>query len=231
MPTLDPSLVADLPLFAALGPKDIQDVLARAQSVRIAKHETVFVQGDGADRFFLLLDGRLRVIRTTPDGQQIVVRFVGPGEPFGVARPLRLTVYPGTALAVVDSVALAWPNAAWPELAARFPTLALNALEALGRHLQDANTRILEMATEQVERRIAHALLRLADQAGRKTAEGVLIDFPISRQDIAEMTGTTLHTVSRTLSAWEEKGWIEGGRQRVLLRTPHELVLLVDGGG
>jgi CRP-like cAMP-binding protein len=87
---------------------------------------------------------------------------------------------------------------------------------------------VIEMSTQQVERRVAHALLRLARQAGRKVEQGVEIDFPISRQDIAEMTGTTLHTVSRTLSAWESQGLIESGRQRVVLRDPHRLFTLAE---
>lgn len=228
MPKLDHSLVADLPFFAALQPDQVEDVLAAARSLRVPKNKAVFEQGERADRFYLLLDGRLRVVRTTPDGRQVVVRFIAPGELFGVAMALRIGSYPGTAIAVTDSVALAWPNAVWPELVGKYPSLALDALQTVGGRLQEANTRILEMATEQVERRIAHALLRLARQAGRKTDRGVLIDFPISRQDIAEMTGTTLHTVSRTLSAWQDRGWIESGRQRVLLRKPHELVMLIE---
>jgi CRP-like cAMP-binding protein len=71
-------------------------------------------------------------------------------------------------------------------------------------------------------------LLRLAKQAGRKTPGGVEIDFPISRQDVAEMTGTTLHTVSRILSAWEQRGLVEGGRQRIVLRNPHALFVLAE---
>lgn len=228
MPKLDPSLVADLPLFQSLRPEQVEDVLAASRALRVPKNQAVFAQGEAADRFYLLLDGRLRVVRTTPEGQQIVVRFIGPGELFGIAMALRIPSYPGTAVAVTDSVALAWPNALWLDLVRKYPSLALNALHTVGGRLQDANARIVEMATQQVERRIAHALLRLANQAGRKVDEGVLINFPISRQDIAEMTGTTLHTVSRTLSAWEDKGWIEGGRQRVLLRKPHELVLLTE---
>lgn len=228
MPKLDPSLVADLPLFQSLRPEQVEDVLAASRALRVPKNKAVFEQGEAAERFYLLLDGRLRVVRTTPEGQQIVVRFIGPGELFGIAMALRIPTYPGTAIAVTDSIALSWPNAIWPELVGKYPSLGLNTLQTVGGRLQDANTRIVEMATQQVERRIAHALLRLANQAGRKVNEGVLIDFPISRQDIAEMTGTTLHTVSRTLSAWEDKGWIEGGRQRVLLREPHALVLLTE---
>ena len=117
----------------------------------------------------------------------------------------------------------------WPQLIAQFPALATGALQTVGSRLQDTHTRVLEMSSEQVEQRVAHALLRLAKQAGRKVEQGVEIDFPISRQDVAEMTGTTLHTVSRILSAWEQQGLVEGGRQRIVLREPHKLSSLAEG--
>jgi CRP-like cAMP-binding protein len=111
----------------------------------------------------------------------------------------------------------------------RVPRLAANAMATIGGRLQDAHTRIRELATEAVERRVAHALLRLVRQAGRKTEDGVVIDFPLTRQDIAEMTGTTLHTVSRLLSAWETKGLVASQRRQVTVRDPHGLVLIAEG--
>src|SRR5690606_7570872 len=117
----------------------------------------------------------------------------------------------------------------WPEFAAAFPDFGANTYKTVGERLQDAHTRVVEMSTEQVEQRVAHALLKLVNQTGRKTDEGLLIDFPISRQDIAEMTGTTLHTVSRLLSAWEEKGLVRSGRQKVTVVEPHRLLLLAEG--
>jgi CRP-like cAMP-binding protein len=83
--------------------------------------------------------------------------------------------------------------------------------------------RLREVATEKVEQRIAHTIMRLADQAGRRTARGVEIAFPISRQDLAEMAGTTLHTVSRTLSGWEDQGIVTSGRRRVVVSDPRAL--------
>ncbi|WP_437344236.1 Crp/Fnr family transcriptional regulator [Mesorhizobium marinum] len=80
-----------------------------------------------------------------------------------------------------------------------------------------------------VEQRVAHALLRLVRQAGRSDGDGIAIDFPISRQDIAEMTGTTLHTVSRIMSAWEDKGLVKSGRQQVTIVESHKLLLLAEG--
>jgi CRP-like cAMP-binding protein len=102
-------------------------------------------------------------------------------------------------------------------------------MQTIGQRLEEAHTRIREMSTEEVERRVAHAVLRLSRQAGRKEEDGIRIDFPISRQDIAEMTGTTLHTVSRILSAWEARGLVEGGRQKLLVRDMNGLSALADG--
>ena len=110
----------------------------------------------------------------------------------------------------------------------RFPSIAIKALELLGEELADIRSRYQELATERVERRVARALLRLVGQAGTKTEGGVLIDFPLSRQDLAELTGTTLHTVSRILSSWEHKGIIESGRRRIVICQPHGLVTIAE---
>jgi CRP-like cAMP-binding protein len=229
MANVDRSVIADLPLFSGLSAEELDSVLQEAHPIRYAKNANVFEQGAEAHSFFVLLNGHVRASKLTPDGQQVLVRYVVPGEIFGVAPAIGLTKYPATATAVVESLALAWPSAAWPRLAGRYPGLAAGALQTVGARLQDAHTRVVEMATQQVERRIAHALLRLAQQAGRRVERGVEIDFPISRQDVAEMTGTTLHTVSRTLSAWEQQGLVESGRQRIVIRDPHRLFSLAEG--
>ncbi|WP_029005887.1 Crp/Fnr family transcriptional regulator [Azorhizobium doebereinerae] len=228
MAAIDRSLVAELPLFQGLGPGDLDDILSIARSVRYPKGSNVFTQDQVAEWFFVLLHGHLRVVKLTPAGRQVVVRHVVASEMFGVAMAIGRSTYPATATAIVDSIALVWPSAAWSGLVAKFPSLALSTLATVGARLQDAHTRVVEMSTEEVERRVAHALLRLAQQAGRKTESGIQIDFPISRQDVAEMTGTTLHTVSRILSAWEDQGLVEGGRQKIVIRDPHRLFLLAE---
>jgi CRP-like cAMP-binding protein len=225
---LDRSLIAQLPLFHGLTPIELDEALRGARSTRYAKDTAVFEQEAEAHSFFVLLDGHIRVVRTTLDGQQIIVRYISEGEIFGVAAALGRTTYPANAIAAVDCVVLAWPNALWPELSSRFPTFGANTYKTVGSRLQESHTRVVEMSTEQVEQRVAHALLRLVNQTGRKTDQGIEIDFPISRQDIAEMTGTTLHTVSRLLSAWEEKGIIASGRQRVTVKDAHGLVVLAE---
>lgn len=228
MANVDRSQVAGLPVFAGLAPGELDELLKEARASRFPKGSTVFTQDEEAHSFFVLLSGHLRAVKLTPAGQQIVVRYVSPGEFFGIAQAIGRDTYPATAIAVADSIALAWRSAAWPRLIAKYPSLAGNALHTVGSRLQEAHSRVIEMTTEQVEQRVARALLRLAQQAGKKVDEGVQIDFPITRQDVAEMVGTTLHTVSRILSAWEGQGLVEGGRQRIVIREPHKLVMLAE---
>ncbi len=228
MSAIDRSLVANLPLFAGCSPEQIDEILREARSLRFVKNATIFVQDGKADSFFLLLQGRVRAYKLTPAGEQVLIRFIGPGEMFGVAMAIGHDVYPATAAAVLDSVVMAWPTSAWPRLLTCHPGLAVDTMRTLGQRLQETQARVVEMSTEEVERRIAHAVLRLAHQGGRKTEDGILIDFPISRQDIAQMTGTTLHTVSRIMSAWEELGLVSSGRQRVVICDPHRLQLLAE---
>lgn len=223
------ALVKLLPLFEKVSDQELDDILASATSRRYTAGDAVFEQGQTADQFFVLLHGRLRVTQVTPEGQQVIVRMVNPGDLFGIARALRRPDYPGTANAVSESIALAWPMAQWDVFMEGHPALAVNAMQTMGGRLQEAHARLREMATEEVERRVAHAVLRLANQSGRKESEGIRIDFPVSKQDIAEMTGTTLHTVSRILTAWESAGLVRGGRQKLLVRDPHRLLLIGDG--
>jgi CRP-like cAMP-binding protein len=226
---LDPSLVRDFGLFQSVGDDALGAVLAVATTRRVPKGTAMFNQAAEAKEFFVLLDGRLKVVQATPDGEQVLIRFVVPGEVCGIAVAMRRPDYPATASAVTDSLALVWESRHWDALCASVPTMAANALQTVGQRLQDAHSRIRELSTEEVERRIAHAVLRLAGQSGHKTDAGLLIDFPVTRQDIADMTGATLHTVSRIMSAWEVTGILQRGRQRILVSDAHGLLLIAEG--
>jgi CRP-like cAMP-binding protein len=228
MPLLDRSLIAGLPAFAGLSGEQLDQVLAFARSARHPKDSEIFSQGQGARQFYLLLSGHIRVVQTTAEGHQVVARYIDQGEWFGIAVAMGRDTYPATAMAAVDCVALSWPNNVWPDLQSSHPSLIAGAYQTIGSRLQDTQARVMEMSTEQVEQRIAHTILRLVKQSGRKTESGIEIDFPITRQDIAEMTGTTLHTVSRILSSWEDDGLVRSGRQKVTVTDPHGLMLVAE---
>jgi CRP-like cAMP-binding protein len=217
MPALHRSLIQSLPVFSAMDDAELDDVTGRATALRIPKGSAVFEQGETATAFYVLLNGRLKVVKVTPDGQQVVIRFVVPGDIYGIAKALNRQDYPATATALVDSVTLAWDMAIWDDFMQCHPAFARNVMQMMGQRIQEAHTRLKEMATQDVEHRVAHAVLRLVSQSGRKVQEGVLVDFPVTRQEIAEVSGTTLHSVSRVLSAWENAGLVVVGRRKVIV--------------
>ena len=229
VPAPDRSVLKALPPFAELGDAALDDIVSKATTKRCPAGTAVFEQGADAQQFFVLVHGRLRATQVTPAGEQIVVRVVNPGELCGIAKPMGRTTYPATATAVVESIVLGWPMDQWDEMVTRYPSFAASAMGTIGSRLQDAHSRIREMSTEVVERRVGHTVLRLAQQSGKREPDGIKIDFPISKQDLAEMAGTTLHTVSRILTAWEEAGLVDTGRQKLVVKDPHRLLLIADG--
>lgn len=229
MAMIDRSMVRKLSLFAKMRDDELDKLISYATPRRVLQGESVFEQGDEAVSFYLLVHGRLKVNQVTPDGQQIIVRMVHPGDLFGFARALQRKDYPGTAIALTESIVFGWPTELWDYFVEQNPGLAMNAIQTIGQRLEEAHTRIREMSTEEVERRVAHVVLRLAQKAGKKDESGIRIDFPITRQDIAEMTGTTLHTVSRILSSWEAKGMVQGGRQKLTVIDSRGIKKLAEG--
>ncbi len=229
MSLLDASLIADIPLFQGVARQDLVELLSKAKSERYVKERTIFNQGEDAHSFFLLLDGHIRVVRITPEGEQVIVRYISSGELFGIAHALGLDKYPANAVSAVDCVVLSWPGAIWKSVSEKFPAFTANTYKTVGARLQEAQDKVVELATERVEQRVANAILKLANQTGKKTEDGILIDFPVSRQDISEMTGTTLHTVSRLLSAWEQEGIVKSGRKKITVIEGHKLAVLAGG--
>lgn len=225
-PNLD--TLKNIPLFSGLNPGEVETIAGQASWRQVAAGAFIYQEGDPAERVYALAAGRVRLVQVTVEGQQIIHHMVTPVETFGVISVLAEEDFPVSAQALEDCTILSWDRAAMNDLMGRFPQLWRNAIKIISIRLRESQDRLREMATERVERRLARALLRLVRQAGRKVPEGVLIDLPLSRQDLAEMTGTTLFTVSRTLSQWETQGIIRSGRERVVVVFPHGLVQIAE---
>ncbi|MFD0981864.1 Crp/Fnr family transcriptional regulator [Tropicimonas aquimaris] len=223
---LDTSLLTGLPPFSRLDRDQIRQILDDATSRRYEEGATIFREGHEAERFYLLLDGYLRVIRTTPDGEQIIVLHISPGQLFGIAKALQRSTYPATAVAAAESIALSWPTRLWESYIAQYEGFATESYKTLGQRLGEIQTTLTEMATQAVEQRVAAVLLRMANQSGQKSEVGIEIGFPVTRHNISDMTGTTLHTVSRLLSAWEKDGIVRSSRKHIVVTDPHALMLL-----
>ena len=215
--SLDRTLITGLPLFAGLRPEQLDGLLREAQAV--AK----LSQGHGgvppgcrgpAPSSSVLLHGHLRVFKLTPDGQQVVVRFVVPGEVFGVAMAIGCTAYPGSRWRWRRSPCR--PLAAWPRLVAAHPESSGQQHAADGRHAAAGHAHPRRRDVDAGGRAPRRARAAAPRPAGRSQGrDRATLDFPISRQDVAEMrNGTMLHTVSLISSAWRHAACSKSARQR-----------------
>ncbi|MFN8471467.1 MAG: Crp/Fnr family transcriptional regulator [Anaerolineae bacterium] len=218
----------ELSLFSGLSPAEEADIREHSRRRAVERGAFIVRQGDPATSIFYLDAGRAKLSQVTPEGQEVTFLYLGPGDTFGAIAITPGTVYPVSVEAVEPCTVLVWDRDAMQQVMAKNGRLAVNLTTILTTMVRQLQDQVRELATERAERRIARALTRLARQMGRRVENGVLIDMPLSRQDLAELTGTTLYTVSRVLSQWEQQGIVESGRERILLRVPHRLVLIAE---
>ena len=217
-------------LFTGIAPEKHADILSRGYRTLFKSGETLFREGDPALRCFFVLNGRLKLSKLHEQGKEAIIRYINPGELTAAIAVFKGKGYPVTAEAIGVTEVVGWDKETMLKLMLEYAPLAVNMLRTAIDRIDELQTRYLELCAEQVEQRVARSLLRIMKQSGRKTNEGILIDFRLSRQELANYTGTTLYTVSRILSIWEKSGWIKSGRERVTVTDPHALVTFAEKG-
>jgi CRP/FNR family transcriptional regulator, nitrogen oxide reductase regulator len=224
---IDPIELRQVSVFQNATDEDLKLIAQHAVERSIEEGEFFFFQGDPAAYFYILISGRAKLMQTTPAGQQVNLRTISEWQMFGALGAVREGAsYPATAQALENSTALAIKSDTLRDLMQTRPYLSFDLMRLMTGYIQEMQERYRELATEKVERRIARSLLRLAAQMGTKMKGGIELTF--TRQDLAEMSGTTLYTVSRVLSEWERQGLVEAGRERVLIRNPHGVVSIAE---
>lgn len=202
-------------LFQGMLPPARDAIVGAASRRSLRKGQMLIRQGDPASAFFLMDRGYLKLTQVTADGAEVIVRFVGPWDPVAGVAALGETPYPVTATACDAVEVLAWPRPVLVDLLDRYPQLKTNILREMTAHMDDALTRLRELSTLKVSQRLAHTLLRLT-QPGTGVRPGALaVPHTLTRQELAELTGTTLFTVSRILTEWEDAGLVRSSRAHV----------------
>ncbi len=204
------TFLASVRLFQQLSAAVRQQIASRFTIRHIPQGEFVFLEGRPATAFNVLATGRIKVIRETAGGQEVILRQIKPGDIFGAAGGWGQPVYPASAVAQENATVLQLSSTIFQQLLRSEPDFAVAVVAELGFRLREAEARIRDLQTERVECRIARTLLRLAEHQHSPT-------IPLSRQDLAALAGTTLSTASRTLSAWDHQGILRAQRQRVAI--------------
>lgn len=228
---INPADLRRVSVFKDATDEDLKLFAERGVLRSIEEGEFFFFQGDPAAYFYVLTSGRAKLMQTNQAGQQVNLRTITEWQMFGALGAVRENAtYPATAQALESSTALAIESSFLKEMLQTRPYLNINLMQLMTGYIMEMQERYRELATERVERRVALTILRLANQVGKRTSDGgMIVELPLSRQDVAEASGTTIFTVSRVLADWERRGLVEAGRERVLIRNPHGLVQISEG--
>lgn len=223
-----PQALAAMELFERLPLAALEKVAAAARVRLVPKDLCIFNQGDEGARAHAVIEGSVRIAQSGRDGAQVIMRFIGPGEMFGTVALFTDGRYPADAITLAETLEASWSEADLNGLIHRFPQIGINVIRIIGHRLQEVQNRVRELATQRAERRVAHTVLRLARQAGQSTIDGTAIRFPLRRKDVADISGTTLHTASRILTAWEKAGVLITNSQHLTIRQPAELLRIAE---
>ena len=207
-------VLRQVPLFAGLSDDELTGIDARMVSLAWATGEALYRAGEPADHLYVIAAGRAKAWHGTPDGQEIVVDLLAPGDLCGGLQVLGQVQHAETVQALSTTCALRIDTAAFRAVLGDYPQVALRALDDTAALLAQARSDVAQVASATVARRVAARLVRLAEKFGRDTGDGrgTLIHLPLTRKDLAGMTGSTPESVSRVMSQLRRDGVIDSGR-------------------
>ena len=215
------------PLFRRLAEEDRARLAAVAKLRSYTKGEALFSEGDPSSSLFTLVDGRVKVVKLLPAGKEVILELFGPGDPVGAVAAYEARPYPASAVALEDTLAIVVPSAAFFQLLETCPTLVKGLLVGLSLRLVELTRRIAEVAGSRVEARFAMLFLKLAERMGERRDSAVFIHLALSRQDLADLAGTTIETAIRIMSRWNKEGVLLTEKDGFLIPDPDALAEMV----
>lgn len=229
MPDTVEGLLRRSPLYRRLSAGDLQRLATVARLKSFRKGDTLFSEGDPSDFFFTVVSGRVKVVKLLPSGKEIILEIFGEGDPLGAVAAYEGWPYPASAVAIEDASCILLGRAALFALLETHPSLVRGLLVGLTHRLVELTNRIAEMTGSRVEQRFAHLFLKLADRMGEGRGRATFIALPLSRQELADLAGTTIETAIRVMSRWGKEGVLTTEKEGFLLQDRGALEKLVMG--
>lgn len=215
-------------VFSSLNEDELKNISAYFSEAAVKNNETIFSEGDPSDKLYLLSEGNVKIIKHTVMGKDIILEVMSPGDIFGGVAVLDNRPYPATAQAMKAAKIIRIRRPDLMKVMNEYPDLKLEIVRYFSDKLRDSHEMLKNLATERVERRIASLLLKLAEKAGDDREGFKKLDFPLTRQEISEMVGTTVETCIRTMSRFQKAGVIKTSDGSISIK-PAELQKLLDG--
>jgi CRP/FNR family transcriptional regulator, nitrogen oxide reductase regulator len=203
-------------LFSGLSAADCTAIISTSHEKDFSRRQNLFSIGDPVEQVFLLLSGSTKITQVGFNGSEVILRLCGVGDLVGMLGLWPECKHTSSAQALLPCTALTWDSAAFAKLLERFPSLRRNTFRALEQHLQEMEQRFREISTEDVSSRLSNELIRLSSRFGYGVDGND--EVRLSHTDLAQLTGTTLSTVSRLLSRWQKLGIVSIGRTGVQIR-------------
>lgn len=217
------------PVFAGLPARDVDALAAVARAQTYRPRDFVFMEGDPAAWVCIVESGHVKIVRHSRTGKDVVLELLGPGEIFGGVAVMERRPYPAAAQATETSSVLKIPAAAALALAERHPSVVREMALMIGRRLRAAHDSVKSLSVDPVEARLAAAVVRLAEREGSRDRVGVTLPFHLTRQSLADMTGTTVETAIRVVSRWVRDGIVADHGGHLVLRDVDALRALAQG--
>lgn len=224
-----PAMLSQIPLFRRISPEDRERVAELSQLRNYDRGERVFDEGDESDFFYVVVTGRFKVFKQAPNGSDLILEIFGPGGPLGAVAAYESRPYPASAAAIEPSSCLLIPRQSFFGLLERHPSLVRGLLSGLSLRLVELTTRLAELTGVRIESRFARLFLKLADQIGRPDRGGLFIGLPLSRQELADMTGTTIETAIRIMSRWNKDNVLRTEKDGFVIVNRTELEAVAEG--
>jgi len=201
------------PFFRRLSWEDLDRLARIAIAKTYEKGDVIFAEGDHPHFLHTIASGRVKVVKGIPSGKELIFEILSTGDPLGAVVAYEDRPYPASAVALERTVCLLLPRAELFSLLERHPSVVRGFLSGMARRIVELTKRLPEIAGGRVETRFAILFLKLAEKAGRPEGRETFVPIPLTRQDLADLTGTTIETSIRVMSRWSKEG---------LLLTEHE---------
>lgn len=222
-------LLGEIPMFRRLGAEDRRSLAAVSSLVEFERGAEIFAEGDPARWLYVALNGHVKIAKLTPAGREVILEIFGPGEPIGAVAVYEGRSFPASARALEPVRCIRTPREAFFRLLAERPTLLAGLLGGLTMRLMELTDRLVELTGARVEERLARLLLKQAAELGRPERGGVFLPLHLSRQELADLAGTTLETAIRVMSRWGKQRWVMTEPEGFLILDTAALETLASG--
>ena len=200
----DDDLLRRLPFFRRVSPSLRARVAEVARLKSFERGELIFAEGDPSDAFIIIVSGRVKVFKSTPAGKEIILEIFGAGDPLGAVAVYEGAPFMASALTLEPSQVLSIEQSAFFRLLEAEPAFVRGLLSGLTLRLAELTRRLAELTGARVEARFARLFLKLCDQIGKPDRGGIFIPMPLARQELADLSGTTIETAIRIMSRWQK---------------------------